>query len=39
MAFGVRWTVRFHSITGMAAIDELITMRESVEIDFEVWPQ
>jgi len=32
-------TVGFHSITGMAAIDELIGLREAGEIDFEVWPQ
>jgi hypothetical protein len=32
-------TVGFHSITGLAAIDELIGLREKGEVDFEVWPQ
>lgn len=31
-------TVGFHTITGLAAIDELICLREKGEIDFEVWP-
>jgi hypothetical protein len=32
-------TVGFHSITGMAAIDDLIQRREAGELDFTVWPQ
>ena len=32
-------TVGFHSITGMAAIDDLIKRREAGELDFTVWLQ
>ena len=31
--------VGFHSITGMAAIAQLIDLREKSELDFQVWPQ
>jgi len=31
-------TVGFHTITGLAAIDWLIGLREKGELDFEVWP-
>lgn len=32
-------TVGFHSITGMAMLDDLIRRREAGQLDFEVWPQ
>ncbi len=32
-------TVGFSSISGMAALDHLITTREQGQIDFRVWPQ
>ena len=32
-------TVGFHSITGMAMLDDLIRRREADQFDFEVWPQ
>ena len=32
-------TVGFHTITGLAAIDYLIGLRDNGEIDFAVWPQ
>jgi hypothetical protein len=32
-------TVGFHSITGMAAIAHLLTLREQGTFDFQVWPQ
>lgn len=32
-------TVGFHSITGMAAIAHLVSLREQGEVDFQVWPQ
>lgn len=31
-------TVGFHTISGLAAIDQLIQLRERGEIDFTVWP-
>jgi hypothetical protein len=32
-------TVGFHTITGLAAIDHLLSLRDAGEIDFIVWPQ
>jgi hypothetical protein len=32
-------TVGFHSISGLAAIADLIELREKGEVNFEVWPQ
>ena len=36
---GAGGTVGFHTITGMAALHDLIERRACGEIDFQVWPQ
>ena len=32
-------TVGFSTITGLAALDQLMTLREKGHLDFQVWPQ
>jgi hypothetical protein len=36
---GAGGTVGFHTITGLAALHDLITLREAGKVQFRVWPQ